>query len=282
MKKLCIYHGGCTDGFGAAWAVHHGLKDSGKEVEFYAGVHGDPPPPCKGMDVIIVDFSYKRDVMMQLIAEANSVTVIDHHKTAEAEIMPLINQSMISGVFDMDKSGARLAWEWFNRGKKAPGLILHIEDRDLWRFELPNTREIITALFTYEFDFDLWDKLNEDLDRLRDEGIILSKKHLDDVNSAIKSSSYRAKIADVSVPVLNAPYSWASDAGNIMSVGEPFAMIYTIKGDKVVCSLRSQEDGMDVSEIAKSYGGGGHKCAAGFSMTHEQFSIWMMRETNIV
>jgi len=84
MKKMCIYHGNCADGFGAAWVVRKALGD---DVEFVPGVYGQEPPDVTGKDVVIVDFSYKYDVLRALAVAANSIIVLDHHKSAADDLV---------------------------------------------------------------------------------------------------------------------------------------------------------------------------------------------------
>ena len=117
QKNLCIYHGNCPDGFGAAWAVRHALGDG---VEFYKGIHEQSPPNVRGMDVLLVDFSYKKDVLENMLKTAVSITILDHHISAEKELADLLSSGKVNGLFDMNKSGAMLAWEWFNPGTAAP------------------------------------------------------------------------------------------------------------------------------------------------------------------
>lgn len=277
MKPLCIYHGNCADGFGAAWAVRHALGDG---VEFHPGVYQQDPPDVTGRKVILVDFSYKRPVLEAMATErAQSVLILDHHKTAADDLsgfpeppadLPnhkgwLPNEG-IYATFDMERSGARLAWDHFNHGEP-PALIKHIEDRDLWRFELPGTREIQAAVFSFPYDFDVWDKLmRQNPEELRNDGAAIERKHFKDIREFIAVAGDRMNIAGHDVPVLNAPYFWSSDAGHIMSEGEPFAACYWDTPDGRVFSLRSADDGLDVSEIAKQFGGGGHKHAAGYKI----------------
>ena len=85
-KILCIYHGNCADGFGAAWVVRKALGD---DVEFFPGVYQSEPPDVTGRDVVMVDFSYKRDVLLDMAAEADSIVIIDHHKTAQEDLVDL-------------------------------------------------------------------------------------------------------------------------------------------------------------------------------------------------
>lgn len=267
---LCIYHANCADGFGAAWAVWMRYRSDG--VEFHAGAHGTQPPDCTGHDVLLVDFSYKLPEMEQVIAQAKTVTILDHHKTAQADIQPLLEAGRVEGEFDMDRSGAAMAWDWCFPGEPRPSLIEHIQDRDLWRFNLTGTREIGSVLFTYDQDFEVWSGLAKALEEetswkaLYTTGLTLQRKHLKDVQQLVEATRRSMVIGGETVPVANLPYMFASDAGNIMAEGQSFAACYfdTASGRKF--SLRSRDGGRDVSEIAVAYGGGGHARAAGFVM----------------
>lgn len=266
MKKLCIYHGNCADGFGAAWAVRHALGD---DVEFHAGHYGHEAPEVTGRDVIMVDFSYKRDVLVKMAMAANSVIILDHHKSAESDLVDFPGN--VTAIFDMNRSGAMMAWEYFNKGE-APWLVKHIEDRDLWRFKLAGTKEIQAAVFSYPYDFEVWDQLilERTTESLYEEGKALMRKHMKDVNELIRVAAHRTVIAGYNVPVMNAPYFYSSEAGNIMSENEPFAACYYETEKGRVYSLRSQEYGVDVSVIAALFGGGGHKNAAGFRLGFDE------------
>lgn len=274
MKALCIYHRGCADGFGAAWAVWKALGDG---VEFHPGVYGAAPPDVTGRDVILVDFSYKRPVMEAMCQSAASITLLDHHKTAAEELDGLGDGPGIAiPVFvciDMEKSGAVLAWEHFHPGKVIPRLLQHVQDRDLWRFALSNTREIIACLFSHPFDFGQWDRLAAEIERdpttILIEGAAIERKLHKDVGELLSTSARVMTIGGYSVPVANLPFTLASDAGNLLcqrsmdGIAPPFAGIYYDRPSGRTFSLRSVGD-FDVSEIARKYGGGGHKNAAGF------------------
>ena len=265
MKKLCIYHANCADGFGAAWVVRRALGE--ENVEFYRGKHGDLPPDCTGRDVIIVDFSYKRDVMLTLAEEANSVLVIDHHKTAAESLVDLPYCR-----FDMDHSGAMLTWMHYFHDEEPPALLKHIEDRDLWRFKLSGTREIQAALFSYHYDFQVWDDLMMDTGMwlLQHEGEVLERKHFKDIGELLKVTKRIMIIGDHEVEVANLPYTMSSDAGHILAQTNPFGACYYDTPTGREFSLRSTDEGVDVSQIALMYGGGGHRNAAGFKVTFEQ------------
>lgn len=300
-RPLCIYHGNCADGFTAAWVVR---KFFDGDVDFHAGVYQDAPPDVAGRDVILVDFSYKAATLIDMSMRARTILILDHHKSAADDLkdLPLpvstgttgpapadigfcdvtsgydpgsmyecarlCNGPPVYALFDMNRSGAGIAWDFFFPGLPRPRLIYTVEDRDLWRFQFPSTRQAHAAIFSHPYDFDLWDALaaqaEDHLETLVLEGVAIERKHFKDIREFIGVARRRMTIGGHDVPVLNAPYFWSSDAGHIMAQGEPFAACYWDTPDGRVFSLRSADNGLDVSEIAKGYGGGGHPHASGF------------------
>lgn len=302
-KLLCIYHGNCADGFGAAWSVRNAL--GADNVEFYPGVHQADPPDVTGRDVLMVDFAYKRPVLEEMAAAAKSIFIIDHHKSAAEDLEPFIahesspgalawsdlaghfgdredlGAAKIIALFDMERSGAGMTWDFFHDTPR-PWLIDHIEDRDLWRFALDGTREIQAAVFSYPYDFEVWDELMATpLADLRLEGEAIERKHHKDIAELLKVCRRKMVIAGHEVPVASLPYTLTSDAGHAMC--EPvdegllgtfvpaFAACYWDTPDGRNFSLRSDDryGGADVSEIATQFGGGGHRNAAGFKVPRD-------------
>lgn len=270
--KLCIYHGNCADGFGAAWVVRKALGD----IEFHPGKYQELPPDVTGMDVVMVDFSYKRPVLLEMAAKANSILILDHHKTAVEDLIDL--PANVIAKFDMERSGAMLTWDHFFPYQAPPPLLLHIEDRDLWRFALQNTRQVQANVFSYPYDFHVWDTLMAtETATLAIEGEAIERKHFKDIHELLSVTTREMVIGGYRVPVANLPYTMSSDAGHELAKGKPFAACYWDTPQGRVFSLRSSDDGADVSEIAKNYGGGGHRNASGFTVTFAQaeaFEIW--------
>jgi nanoRNase/pAp phosphatase (c-di-AMP/oligoRNAs hydrolase) len=294
-KTLCIYHGNCQDGFGAAWAVHRAL---GENVEFHPGVYQDAPPDVTGRDVLLVDFSYKRPVLGAMAQTARSILILDHHKSAEEDLAPFkievcgsarlspldvpsvfrdyaeLGRPPILAHFDMTRSGAGMAWDYFYPDTPRPPLIDHIEDRDLWRFKLEDTRVIAAALFSYPYDFALWDSFMfapGRVEQLAIEGEAIERKHHQDIANTLAVTQREMVIGGVAMPVANLPLTMTSDAGHRMATGHAAkcAACYWDTPEGRVFSLRSTDDGPDVSSIAKLYGGGGHAHAAGFRMPRD-------------
>jgi oligoribonuclease NrnB/cAMP/cGMP phosphodiesterase (DHH superfamily) len=268
-KPLVIYHSNCQDGFTAAWAVWLSHPD----WEFYPGVHGEPPPDVTGRVVYMVDFSYKRPVLLEIAEHAESITILDHHKTAAADLDGIeFCSNKIEVKFDMDKSGARLAWECFHPREDVPNFVTFVEDRDLWRFTYDETRPICAAIFSHDYSFEQWSKFNrlcqgyDGWMTLVKEGEAIERKQQKDIAELLPKLTYNLTIGGTEVPAVNLPYQYASDAGHILSKDAPFAAVYYFDGKHYKFSLRSGENGADVSEIAKRYGGGGHKHAAGFQV----------------
>lgn len=273
---LVIFHSPCLDGFTAAWACW--LKHP--NAEFVPGVYGQAPPNCEGRDVVLLDFSYKRSIMVNIINTANSVLILDHHKTAKDDLDGLDTVEVdgpipVRVVFDMDKSGARLAWEWFHPKESVPLFVRLVEDRDLWRFALPHSKELNADFFSYDYDFADWTHLWKAMDDRElynlhyAAGAAIERAQAKSVKELVAKlqhvREFGACIPAYKVPCANLPYTYASDAANLMAQDAPFAATYyQDDSGQYVFSLRSVEGGMDVSLIAATYGGGGHKHAAGF------------------
>ena len=275
MKPLIIYHGNCADGFTAAWVARRYFGVDG--AEYFAATHGEEPPldqahgrlvRAHGRHVYLLDFCYKGETMEKLLRAAEKLTILDHHKTAVDEWGFLLEEGLAYGVFDMHRSGARLAWDWFFPGEAPPQALSVVEDRDLWRFRFTQTRAVMAAIFSYPYEFEVWDWLMQvDLDGLQQAGEGILRKQAKDIEEFLGENQYRLRIGGHVVPVANLPYFYASEAGHVLAEQAPFAAVYWDTPTGRVFSLRSVEDGVDVSEVAKTYGGGGHVHAAGFQVS---------------
>lgn len=280
-----IYHGNCPDGFASALAAQLCFKQQDNyksfkdNIIYHKGIHGTTPPDCQGREVYIVDFSYKRADVKALCQQALKVTIIDHHVSALKDLKDLEQEhDNLELNFDMDQSGAVLSWKFFHQ-TAVPMLFQHIQDNDLWRFDLKNTQTIILAIMSYPMKLKLWNSwLQNDqiLDTLHKEGLILERQ----TNSQIKRYKKAARMGTVAgyiVPIVNAPSSIGSELLHQLSDGYPFAAAYQDKSDRRVWQLRSGgEKAIDVSEVALKFGGGGHKNASGFST--ESYTIELSPE----
>lgn len=255
-----IYHADCTDGFGAAYSA---WKQLGNRAEYHACKHGTTPPDVKGKIVAILDFSFDNATTKKMIEEAEALIVIDHHKSAMVELHDISNT-----LFDMTKSGAMLAWEFFHPGKEPPKFIRYIQDRDLWKWELEYSKEFSAAFDMVPFEFEEFEKFEDDsvFDDARKRGSFILAYSKTVVKKVCEKATSR-KMDGMDVMVVNASH-WMSEIGARLAPDCDFAMIwYWDHEDKhTKVSLRAFHDTVDVSEIAKRFGGGGHKKAAGFQL----------------
>ena len=261
---VVIYHGNCFDGFTAAWAA----RIHSPNAVFIAAQYGDKPPDVFAKRVLICDFSYPRAQLMRLKADASELLVLDHHKTAAEDLAGLD-----FAVFDMSRSGAGITWDTLHPDKPRPALIHHVEDRDLWRFELEGTAAFHAAMTSIPFDFGAWgDLAGRDPWWVIEEGRgilqftkLVAKKFADRATIGILHGKTPHRVWRVNVPV-----EFVSETAEALKEREPYLLIlgWSWDGERgnYYCSLRSRDDGPDVSAIAREFGGGGHEHAAGFRL----------------
>lgn len=250
---IVLYHAECTDGFGAAWAIWKRFPDA----RFIPVKHGVPPPASlAGRHIVIADFTYHRAELETIAAEAASLQILDHHITAQSSLADLP-----FAYFDQTKSGAVLAWEWAH-GTPAPWLLRYVQDKDLWEWALPASREVSAALASYPFDFKIWDELRQD--QLEAEGRAILR-YENELVAKIAAQAVLVTFQGKPVPAVQSAVL-TSQVGERLSKGHPFCVIWHDRDGRRYYSLRSAEEGDDVAAIATAFGGGGHTHAAGFSV----------------
>jgi uncharacterized protein len=261
-----LYHSHCTDGFGAAFAA---WKKFGDNAEYIPVSYGKPLPNLKKAKMVyILDFSYDKETLLNLRKETE-VIVLDHHKTAEKDL-----EGLDFAQFDMNRSGAMMAWEHFHPEKEIPMMIRYIQDRDLWKFNMKLTKEFFLGISAMPQMFEVWDKADIDditqagsailgyqnglVERIMSSAIYFPNG-LRVVDGVDLGKEYKAVIVNSGV--------LESEVGNDLLKKYPeadFAIIwYRTKENKTKLSFRSEDSRIDVSEITKRIGGGGHRNAAG-------------------
>lgn len=253
-----IYHGGCPDGFCAAWLMHKVHPDA----KFIAGVHGNPPPAVKG-DVYVVDFSYSLDDMMKMLQTCNFIMTIDHHKS----VKPLldIKNDRLGFMYRENQSGAELVFDYLAARHiiRDHWLVRYTADRDLWRHALPHTHEVSAAIASYPQDFAVWDSF--DFDKMVADGTAILRFR-DQMVQRIVDQAHEVELGGHKVLEANTPI-FQSEVCQALGKDRPFGAAYYINRDGLGCwSLRSSETGVNVREVAEQFGGGGHDHAAGFTV----------------
>ncbi len=264
----------------AAWAVWRVFQDA---AEYRPVRYSDPVPrDIAGRRVIMVDFCFNTPEQMHEIANhADSFLVLDHHASAQ-EILRTLPTSC-DCIWDNTKSGARLAWEYFHPGKPVPPLVAYVEDRDLWVWKLRDSEEVNAVIANTKMTFIDYDLLNADLNvQLDDDGVLMFNSTFHE--SGTELLSYRDKLVEemaekaefvwlAGYVVLCAPAPvLRSETCGLLAKDMPFGLTYRVYNDGTrAYDLRFREwfgREVDVSEIAKKCGGGGHKKAAGFQVKY--------------
>jgi hypothetical protein len=281
VTSKILYHANCFDGIGAAWAawncltIAHGFQPDPEPIYY-----GDPLPALEsGDELILVDYSRPADELLALHAKGVKVCVIDHHKTflqqmekIKATLGPskpgrdgLYHVDGFEIFFSLEKSGALLAWEYFGPCLVTPKLLEHISDRDLWKFQMEGTREVHAALCTYPKEIDTYNKLvQRPIEELIGEGRQILRYH-ELLVDQFCSQVFTAQIGDYQVPCVNVSMLFSEVPHKLLQLypDAPFTAYIYQRKDCHQYGLRGRGD-IDVSEIAKQYGGGGHRDAAGF------------------
>lgn len=270
-SPLVLYHGRrCPDGFGAAlaaWLYYGGRAE-------YVGLdHGDVQsvddlPALEGRAVYILDFSFSADILTAMDERAAKLVMLDHHKSAAEK---LTGFACRCGVvhFDMNKSGARLAWEFFHPNEPVPALLQYVEDRDIWKWEFPQSAAFLSALDMEGQDFARWAEIArfsaDQLDAFTERGRAMDEKFRKMAND-IAEGAQPLVFNGIEGLMVNAPGMFHSLVGDILSAKTgTFALMWSASDKGVKAGLRSQRN-FDCIALAESMGGGGHAQASGFRM----------------
>lgn len=300
MKPIVIYHANCTDGFGAAFAAWLKFGDNAEYLPMNYGGNSAGWFDTANRDVYILDFSFPKEQMDLIIAGADKTVWLDHHKTAfeawcgkyEREMRWHELQGWNDEVFillDDNKSGAMLAWEYFHPGTVVPALIKHIDDRDRWQFKMEGSKELHAALGSYQpWSFDKWHNILDLTDsvaveQMIDEGWAIIRAQAQNVKRMAEQSCDCRITFDPESSVGDGAHGYAvnscihqSELGHeLANSSNTYGLVwYLAENGRVNCSLRSNGD-YDVSAIAKAFGGGGHKNAAGFETDVLTVLMWL-------
>lgn len=279
MKALVLYHDNCPDGFTAAWAVWRALGDDAEYRAMNYGQHmPSQPSDYGGRRLIFVDFSLPRAELEALVRAGAHVEVYDHHKTAQADLFELPGAGAVKVVFDMERSGAGIAWDefhpdiegvWLGPRLPRPPLIAYVEDRDLWRWALSSSRGVSEWLFSIPRTFEAWDEAAKELERdfgsvakIGEAFLRLKRERVAKVCDNVRWLT----LAGHRIPVVN--HAWdMSEIGEYLCEKFPEAVCggyYFDRADRRQWGFRSRGD-FDVAALCKPYGGGGHTAAASFT-----------------
>lgn len=271
--SVVIYHTDCSDGFAAAYAARHYDKQN-NPIRLIPYSHKDKiAEGLEDENIVFIDCCYKRSDLLK-IKDINEVLVLDHHERTEEDCGDLdfvhINQQI---------SGARLAWNFFFPDQSIPIQFVHIEDRDLFKFKNISTENFCAALDSYPMTFESWNEHfpiylpeHQYIAHITDGITIL--RYLNTTVRQFAQNKNFCKFLGYNIVWCNATFPIHSNVGNFLKESHPecdFSICVGIENTNTIyLSFRSFS--VNVNDIAKKFGGGGHKLAAGCRINFDQFA----------
>ena len=280
VRPLVLYHDCCMDGLVSAYMAWRLMRE---RADYVPVRYGSPPPPGEGRGVYIVDFSYPAAQLRALADQSKYVVVLDHHKTAVEELERAAAEGQLPENvklrLDTRYAGCRLAGEFFGNMNGSEWIVNYAEDRDLWKFLLPDSREVNAFLSAQCLGKSFEDACHT-LEEVRGMPMKMvvgygtgAQMQIDCYARQVAAEARRVTFAGyANIPLVNLPKACTSDVLHVLTPRALFAVGWRQEDRSAVFSLRSSD--FDVAELAKVYGGGGHKHAAGFTLPFEETATW--------
>lgn len=266
-QTLVIYHAKCLDGFAAAYIA---WKVYGDSADYLPMAYGDAVPDVTDKDVFILDFSFLPEQMNRIEEHAKSVTLLDHHQGAADKMQGYTCRCGNLFKFDMSKSGARLSWEAFFPEQPVPDLVKYVEDRDLWKWEFPETQSYLAGLGCLEKDFEDWDRVfgmnQERTEKFLQMGEGAALRYMRLCESVLVDAMPVTLNGEQGLMVNASPEMASEVAGMLAEKSGTYGMSWHLLNPTTIkVSLRSRK-GFSAQALAEHFGGSGHPSAAGFTL----------------
>src|SRR3990167_2538933 len=273
-RTIILYHGGCPDGFGAAYAAWKKFGDTAEYIPLHRG--NELPEGIDGARIYLIDFTYKRELMDELLSRSGSLIVLDHHDGVRE-----IVEATPEHVFDLNRSGATISWEYFHPDTPVPYFFKLLEDQDLFRRAFADTTPLHSYLEVHPFEFEAWDAIVHMLENPEEREKFLEKTRvyaeyfeLLATMAANKGKLVSFEGHEVYFTTCHPFKSLKSRVGNLLAEKKgPISLIVTAHPDGYGVSIRG-DGSVNVAEIAQKYGGNGHPNASGFLIPREGPFPW--------
>ena len=286
MNRICFYHAGCPDGFGAAWAARKAWGEDARYVP-HRHEHRLDPDDFADCQLAFVDIAPTNEELLGLARVAEQLIVLDHHVTArdryhsEPAVVNEVEELGHDVIYDMDRSGAMMSWGYFCP-EEPPALLRYVQDQDLWHWRLEGSREVNAAIAAYPQDFESWDALaKRDPAELVAEGSAIVRSNQVEIERRARSA-HPLQVNGELVEAVNST-TLRSSIGHVLAErkahGTARGCVYRVDGSRVHATLYSIGD-VDVASVAAGFGGGGHRNAAGFSISLERWLRELVQPAN--
>lgn len=315
--KLYIIHHNDSDGYAGAYLVDKyydvPMERIFIEMDYSKDISRTLEEVTPEDHIFIVDFSLKPIEMDVLLSKTKNVTWIDHHKTAIDMYENYDKINDIYGIQFIGISGSGLTWLYFNGWSKtvleelkissvndeealnvlneelksAPYWLQLVDDWDTWKSKIREA-EFFNLAVSNQLTIDLFKKLDLEDQKMLDESLpFLNSLIMKGENFAefraqwskrfMKEYGFEIDLEGNRVFCVNGG-SMNSKYYNDLIEEYDAVMNFCFNSygnKKFKVSIYSEK--IDVSEIAKKFGGGGHPGASGFYFDDMNFIYERMK-----
>lgn len=276
QKVVVIYHKDCIDGTTAAAVVLRRFP----EAKLFPLSHD---PSVDDLEKVLAIIDSDTDIytvdcgigVQEILSRGFKVMTIDHHVGVKDSLDLLVKENTnFTYLFDNEKSGASLAWQYFFPDEELPEIIKLVEDSDLWKGQFgEDTKNVNNYLWLFINEPDkILQILEGDLNEVKKQGKVISVYAEKEIMKLVEIPAISLKIGEHIFPAYNIT-NHESACGNILSEkNNQTAVMFTIKGDVVKFSFRSKAgQNLSALDLAKILGGNGHVLAAGARVPLSEF-----------
>ena len=264
-KEIAVlYHGGCPDGFGGAYAA---WKKFGDTADYIPVRYQEPVPQhLEGKKLYLVDFCYEQSVMDELLRNSRSLIVLDHHEGVRGVV-----ESMPEHIYEAEHSGATIAWKYFHPDTPQPQFLQLVEDADLWRKMPDDERAILSYAYAQPFHFDTWDDLVRRAEDPAERAKMIERgsayrEYFQLITNQLAGAAELVTFEGHTCYLVPGEKMFITELGSLLREKHPpLALVVRAGATGLRVSLRG--DGtVDVAKLAQKYGGNGHQKSAAFSL----------------
>ena len=275
MKTVCFHHND-ADGRASGAIVRHAL---GPEVQLIESDYDGTPIDWGAVEraerVVVVDFSFSMADMLRM-AQGRQMVWIDHHKSALAEFKEVA--AGWAGLRDSREAACVLCWKYFFPERPVPRAVVLIGDRDVWRWAEADTGAFNQGLYVLDSrvqNDDLWRKLLEDdpqtVDGIIREGRRLREIHLNDIARMVRARGFGVSFEGHWTLAVNAPGDGdIGQHGRDLGYKIVYCYVDQLQNGRLFTNVTAFSKEVDVSVIARKFGGGGHAGASGFAFPRQK------------
>ena len=265
----CFYHSGDLDGHCAGAILKKRFPDA--EIigyNYFYQIDKSVGKIIKDEPVIFADITPVPEHLKVVMSLTSDITIIDHHSSSLDDL----NQAGLSfpGIVKPGGIGACvLTWQWCFPELEVPLGVRYIGEYDDWQRTPENIyfhfgiRTFSTFPGAFIWDDVLNNKLNV-IDKLVTTGNNVSNYLFPWYKKLIRSYGIEGSIDGHSTLFINQPNVDSSIFDSVDGSFDYYIRAVFGKSLEWLISITTDRNDLDVSEIARKYGGGGRKKTAGF------------------